>query len=124
MLIVSFCSVLIDLDHIPSLRYVVQGNRFGPGSRSRWHELYGLLLTLIVCFIVVLFSNELGRIMMIGFVSHFFLDMLTRPTRPFYPISEKTIFLKLAPSKLSYLIIYDLVVTVLLGMILFWSPSV
>jgi len=64
------------------------------------------------------FSEPLGRAILIGFVSHYFLDLLTRPTRPFYPLSEKVVFLGLAPRNLKKLTAYDAVITALFGVIL------
>jgi hypothetical protein len=51
-------------------------------------------------------------------VSHYFLDLLTRPTRPFYPLNEKVVFLGLAPRNLKKLTIYDAVITATFGVIL------
>jgi hypothetical protein len=51
-------------------------------------------------------------------VIHYFLDLLTRPTRPFYPLSEKVVFLGLAPRNLKKLTAYDAVITATFGVIL------
>ena len=123
-LLVSFSSVAVDLDHIPKLDNLRRNKRFGPGSRSLWHELPGLLVTSLISFIIMLISEAMGRMLLIGFVSHYFLDMLTRPTRPFYPLTDTTIFLKLAPRKLSNVMLYDLIITFILGLVFYWNPSV
>jgi len=67
---------------------------------------------------IMFFSTTLGRLLLIGFVSHYFLDLLTRPTRPLYPVSEKVVFLGLAPRNLKKLTAYDTVITVIMGVIL------
>jgi hypothetical protein len=92
--------------------------RFKSETRSRWHELPGLLLAMSISITIMLFSASLGRSLLIGFVSHYFLDILTRPTRPFYPLSGKVVFLGLAPRNLKKLTAYDTVLTVILGVIL------
>jgi hypothetical protein len=92
--------------------------RFKSETRSRWHELSGLLVAMSISITVMLFSASLGRSLLIGFVSHYFLDFLTRPTRPFYPLNEKVVFLGLAPRNLKKLTAYDTVLTVILGVIL------
>jgi membrane-bound metal-dependent hydrolase YbcI (DUF457 family) len=83
-----------------------------------WHELLGLLLAMAVSVAVSFVSAPLGESLLIGVVSHYFLDLLTRPTRPFYPLSEKVVFLGLAPRNLKKLTAYDAVVTGLFGVIL------
>ena len=124
MCMVSISGIIVDLDHIPSLGDFMRTKRFGPGVRSRWHEIYGLLASLILSFLIMFISIDVGRILMIGFTSHYFLDMITRPTRPYYPLSEKTVFLKLAPTNHSNLIIYDIVVTAFFGLMLWLNQSV
>jgi hypothetical protein len=93
-------------------------HRFKSETRSRWHELPGLLLAMTASTIVMFFSASLGRALLTGFVSHYFLDLLTRPTRPFYPLSERVVFLGLAPRNLKKLTAYDTVLTVIMGVIL------
>ena len=118
LLVTSIASVITDLDHILHLRTAMKTRRFKSETRTRWHELPGLLLAMSISIAVMLFSAPLGRSLLIGFVSHYFLDLLTRPTRPFYPLSEKVVFLGLAPRNLKKLTAYDTVLTVILGVIL------
>jgi len=121
LIVSGLSSVLVDLDHITKVGLAFKKGRFGPLVRTRWHELYGLFIFMSFSFIVSLFSVFIGRSLLIGFVSHYFLDILTRPTRPLYPLSDKLIFLKLAPSNLRKLIIYDAVLTMIMGVIWVWS---
>jgi ABC-type multidrug transport system permease subunit len=117
----TLAAVITDLDHVLHLRTAMKTHRFKSETRSRWHELPGLLLAMTVSTIVMLFSASLGRALLIGFVSHYFLDLLTRPTRPFYPLSERIVFLGLAPRNLKKLTAYDTVLTVIMGVILIAS---
>ena len=121
LLVTSIASVITDLDHILHLRTAMKTRRFKSETRTRWHELPGLLLAMSISIAVTLFSASLGRSLLIGFVSHYFLDLLTRPTRPFYPLSEEVVFLGLAPRNLKKLTAYDTVLTVILGVILIAS---
>jgi len=120
-MVTSIASVITDLDHILHLRTALKTHRFKSETRTRWHELPGLLLAMSISIVIMFFSASLGRSILIGFVSHYFLDLLTRPTRPFYPLSEKVVFLGLAPRNLKKLTAYDTVVTVIMGVILIAS---
>ena len=121
LIVTGNASTLSDLDHIPWLRLAIKTRRFGTEARTRWHELPGLLLSMAISIVITYFSASLGRSLLIGFVSHYFLDLLTRPTRPFYPISEKVVFLELAPRSLRKLIVYDTVLTEVMGVVWIWS---
>jgi len=118
LIVTSIASAITDLDHIFHLRTAMKTLRFKSETRTRWHELPGLLLAMIISIAIMFFSASVGKCILIGFVSHYFLDLLTRPTRPFYPLSEKVMFLGLAPRNLKKLTIYDTVLTVMLGVIL------
>lgn len=117
----SIASIITDLDHIFHLRAAMETRRFKTETRSPWHELTGMLLAMIVSLAIMLDSATLGQSLLIGFVSHYFLDLLTRPTRPFYPFSEKVVFLGLAPRNLKKLTAYDAIITVIMGVILIAS---
>ena len=117
----TLASAITDLDHFLHLRTALKTHRFKSETRSRWHELPGLLLAMTASTTVMFFSASLGRALLTGFVSHYFLDLLTRPTRPFYPLSEKIVFLGLAPRNLKKLTAYDTVLTVIMGVILIAS---
>jgi hypothetical protein len=121
LMVTSIASAITDLDHILHLRTAMKTRRFKSETRTRWHELHGLLLAMSISIAIMLFSASLGRSLLIGFVSHYFLDILTRPTRPFYPLSEKVVFLGLAPRNLKKLTAYDTVLTVIFGVILIAS---
>jgi len=121
MIITGLASILIDLEHVPKLGLAIKTLRFSPTTRTRWHELFGLFVLMSISTVVLFFSASIGRCMLIGFVSHYFLDLLTRSTRPLYPMSEKTIFLGLAPRSLRELVVYDTVLTIAMGVIWAWS---
>ncbi len=118
LLTTSIAAIIIDLEHIAHLRTAMKTRRFKSETRSRWHELTGLLLTMACSLTIMLFSAMIGRALLIGFVSHYFLDLLTRPTRPLYPLSKKVVFLGLAPRNLKKLTFYDTIITVTMGIIL------
>lgn len=118
LLITSIAATIIDLEHISHLGVAMKTRRFKSETRTRWHELTGLLTTIVGSLIVLVFSATTGRLLLIGFVSHYFLDLLTRPTRPLYPLSKKVVFLELAPRNLKKLIMYDTIITVAFGAIL------
>ena len=123
LVINAFAGVAVDLDHIPKLGKAVRTLRFGQSSRTRWHELQGLLVSMVISVLASLFYPELGRVLLIGAVSHYFLDLATRPTRPLYPLSESTVFLEMAPISLRGLFAYDTVLTAAMGVIWLWSLS-
>ena len=76
---------------------------------------------MIISVLTTLHSPELGRVLLMGAVSHYFLDLATRPTRPLYPLSDATVFLELAPMSLTGLFAYDVVLTVTMGVMWLWS---
>jgi len=121
LIVTSMAAIITDIDHMAHLRTAMKTRRFKSETRTRWHELPGLLLAMSTSTAVMFFSAPLGRSLLIGFVSHYFLDLLTRPTRPFYPLSEKVVFLGLAPRNLKKLTAYDTVLTVIMGVILIAS---
>jgi hypothetical protein len=118
LIITSVAAVMTDLEHISHLRTALKTRRFKSETRTRWHELTGLLLAMSTSLIVTFFSADVGKLFLIGFVSHYFLDLLTRPTRPLYPLSEQMVFLGLAPRNLKKLTAYDIVITVIMGVTL------
>jgi hypothetical protein len=118
LLITSIAAIFIDLEHIAHLGTAMKTRRFKSETRTRWHEITGLLLTMAGSLAVMLFSVTVGRLLLIGFASHYFLDLLTRPTRPLYPLSKKVVFLGLAPRNLKKLTVYDTIITVTMGIIL------
>ena len=106
-------AIILDLDHIHHLRRAFKTTRFGYQSRTRFHELYGLTIGLIFFLVLSVFTS-FAIPLMIAFVSHFFLDWLTRPTRPFYPYSEKVLHFNIYPKSLRGLVIADSIVTAIL----------
>ena len=118
LIVTTIASVITDLDHLAHLGTALKTHRFKSETRTMWHELPGLLLAMTVSVAVTFVSGSLGKSLLIGFVSHYFLDLLTRPTRPFYPLCEKVMFLGLAPRNLKKLTVYDAVITAVFGVIL------
>jgi hypothetical protein len=118
LIVTSIAAVITDLDHLAHLRTALKTHRFKSDTRTMWHELPGLLLAMLASLSVTFFSTSLGQSLLIGFVSHYFLDLLTRPTRPFYPLNEKVVFLGLAPRNLKKLTAYDAAITATFGVIL------
>jgi hypothetical protein len=115
-------SVIPDLDHIPHLRKALKTGRFGVGSRSSLHELVGLALILSGSLIVELVYPHLFLLTFSCGLSHFFVDLLTRPSRPLYPFSKREVDLKIYPRELREMIIWDLILTAGLGLIYMMTP--
>jgi len=121
IIITGIAAVLVDLEHIPRLGLALKTRRFSPSTRTRWHELYGLFVSMSISTGISFLSAPIGRSLLIGLVSHYFLDMLMRPTRPLYPMSKELVFLGLAPRKLRELVAYDTLLTIIMGVIWAWS---
>lgn len=100
---------LPDIDHLPHLRRAVSTGRFGPQVRSALHELPGLSLMTMIA-ILLSFWIPFG-VMFYPLLSHYLLDFLTRPTRPFYPFSPEVVHLGIYPKSYLGLVIADLIVT-------------
>ncbi|PIN86086.1 hypothetical protein COV19_06325 [Candidatus Woesearchaeota archaeon CG10_big_fil_rev_8_21_14_0_10_44_13] len=91
-------SSAIDLDHIPHMRRkkpkkLIEWMEYTADVRSRFHEIYGLVLFMLI-FVVAYFFVENKLLVLVGifcFALHFIVDILTGDTRPFYPYSKKEI---------------------------------
>ncbi len=111
-------SLLPDVDHFTHLKGALKSKRFGVGVRSWLHEFCGYVLVstagLILYYLV---SPDVGLAVLAGITTHYLLDAATRPTRPFYPMSDEVMFYYLAPkSNLRDLTLYDAGITgILLG---------
>ena len=121
LIVTGLASILIDLEHVPRVKLAIKTRRFSPSTRTRWHELFGLFVLMFISTVISFFSASIGRSLLIGFVSHHFLDLLTRPTRPLYPMSEKVIFLGFMPRSFRELVVYDTILTIVMGVIWAWS---
>ncbi len=121
--VVFVFSVLIDITHLPYLlrmRGDVVKERFGSKSRTRFHEMYGLtIFSAIVCLLFLVFDQILTGIIAMCIVLHFAIDFLTGKSMPFYPYSEKEVFLHIFPYGYREKVIFEIFSTVLLG-VLFW----
>ena len=111
ILLAVFFGVLPDLDHIPHLLTAVRSGRFGPQSRSRYHELYGLSLAAALAVVAYTIKPLLSPIIFFPLLAHHLMDFTTRPTRPFNPVDYASVHLRLYPNSLSGLTAADTLVT-------------
>ena len=110
-------SVLPDFDHIPYLEKAARIGRFGVESRSPLHELAGLVLVLAGSLVVKFVWSHLFLLAFSCGLSHFVVDFLTRPCRPFYPFSSKVVDLDLYPRGLKETFVCDAILTAAIGLI-------
>jgi hypothetical protein len=115
-------SVFPDIDHIPHLKKALKTGRFGVGTRSSLHELVGLAFILSGSLLVSIAYPHLFPLTFICGLSHFVIDLLTRPSRPLYPFSTWEVDLKLYPRGLREMILWDAILTVGLGLIYRMTP--
>ena len=82
-------SVGIDLDHVPfnvRTRRSLLRTGLGPESRSRFHELYGLLAFAVVLSVLSAFCDPtLVEVIALVVTMHFAVDFVLRRTRPLHP---------------------------------------
>jgi hypothetical protein len=110
-------SMLPDFDHIPFLAKASKTGRFGVESRSPLHEFVGIPMVVLISVIVSLgFSYPFLPGIVCG-LSHFAVDFLTRPFRPLYPFSNKTVDLHLYPRNLRWMFVADAALTAILCVI-------
>lgn len=117
ILLIVFSATFIDLDHIP---YIVKNFRdlrekkFGSEGRTRFHELYGMTLFSLLLSVIYIFYPIIEiKIVMVGVVSHYFIDLVSGYARPLYPYSEKEIFLNLIHDR--FRVPVEVVITMFLG---------
>jgi len=115
-------SIIPDIDHIPHLKKALKTGRFGVGSRSTLHELVGLALITAGSLIVKATYPHLFPLTFSCGLSHFAIDLLTRPSRPLYPFSTREVDLKLYPRGLREMIMWDAILTASLGLIYMITP--
>ena len=115
-------SIIPDIDHIPHLGKALKTGRFGVGSRSTLHELVGLALITTGSLIVKTAYPSLFPLTLSCGLSHYVIDLLTRPSRPLYPFSTREVDLKLYPRGLREMIIWDTILTAGLGLIYMMTP--
>lgn len=91
-------STIVDLDHIPQLlkgRNQTLQDEPVSQSRSRFHELYGLILFSLAFSICSLFRDiVLIEIAALSTLLHYATDFLLCKTRPLYPFSKQEVFLR------------------------------
>ncbi len=108
-------STAIDIDHIPYILNVKKGllqRKFGSNSRSRFHEIYGLTLFSFAASVIYIFNPIIAEIIFLSLILHYAADFLLGKTRPFYPFSEKEVFLNLCPQK--YKMHFEIISTIVL----------
>ena len=115
VLLAVFFGVLPDLDHLPHLATAVKTWRFGPKARSRYHELYGLTLASVAAVVAYAIDPTLAYVIFLPLLAHHLMDFVSRPTRPFNPVDDTSVHLKLYPTSLRGLAIADTMVTILLA---------
>lgn len=103
-------STIIEVDHVKFFKKAIKSRRFGVQSRSKFHELYGLVIGLIILFLLS-FLTQVAIAMMIAFVFHYVADYLTRPVRPFYPFKNNICHFNLYPKSLKGIVIFDTILT-------------
>lgn len=112
-LVCILMSILPDLDHIKLLGKALRTGRFSVTTRTWIHELLGYGIFAMASIIVyMVISPRMGFAMLVGLSTHYVLDALTRPTRPFFPADSMVMFYHLAPRQdLKALIYYDTGIT-------------
>ncbi len=115
-------SIIPDIDHIPHLGKALKTGRFGVGSRSILHELVGLALITTGSLIVKTAYPHLFLLTLSCGLSHYVIDLLTRPSRPLYPFSTREVDLTIYPRGLREMIIRDTRLTAGLGLIYVMTP--
>lgn len=123
LVVVFVFSVLIDLTHLPYLLRVrkdVMKKRFGSGSRTRFHEIYGLtLFSAVICVLYLVVDPIIIGVIAMCIVLHFAIDFLAGKSMPFYPYSKKEVFLRISPYGYKEKILFETFSTILL-VVLFW----
>jgi len=121
-LIIIF-SVIVDLDHIPYLLRVkrgVIGKKFGAESRTRFHEICGMFVASVLASIAYFLVNTTAvQVIFLSYILHLFLDFISGKTRPFYPFSDKKVFVGLVPAK--YRVATEVILTIIFGVMLWPS---
>lgn len=123
ILVIFVFSVAIDLTHIPYLlkkRGRIVNERFGSGSRTRFHEMYGLVLfSFLLCIIFFFTGPVLAGIAALCLLLHFSIDFISGKSMPFYPYSDREVFLGMMPYGYRNKIVFEIAATLIFG-VLFW----
>ena len=121
--VIFIFSVLIDLTHLPYMlkkKERVVHDRLGSESRTRFHEMYGLILfSFILCIAFFFFDLAFVSISALCLVLHFSLDFMSGRSMPFYPYWNKEVFLGMLPYGYRNKLMFEIVSTLILG-VLFW----
>jgi len=122
--IIAFFSIVIDLDHLPYIfknyRAMIRYLRFGSASRTRSHEIFGMVvISSIVFFISFFYKNLLVlQVILLCIMLHYAIDFLMGYSRPFNPYSNQEVFLKFYSSARQRVMI-EMSLTIM-AVIVFW----
>jgi hypothetical protein len=108
--------LLPDIDHISHTMRAIRTGRYGTESRSRFHELYGLTVS-VAAIMTLSYLGGNYAVMFFPLLGHYLLDFLTRPTRPFYPYNKTVMHFSLYPRTMKNMILADILFT---GGLLIW----
>lgn len=126
IIIIFIFSILIDIDHLQYLLKVGRGvikKRFGSEARTRFHEIYGLVLfSAVACAFYFFVEGQILLITITCLISHLAIDFMTGRSVPFNPYSKKEVFLHMSPCGYRNKVLFEAFSTVLLG-VLFWLAA-
>lgn len=120
----SLLSIAIFFGILPDFDYLFKFGqekkiKFDMRTKSRFHELFGLL----VFSVVILFASLIDKLylfLIFPLLSHYIMDYLTRPMRPFNPFSKQSIFLEIYPRSFRKVLAADIMITLILLVIALW----
>jgi hypothetical protein len=123
VMIIFIFSVMIDLTHLPYLlktKGEIKTKRFGSGSRTRFHEIFGLaLFSFLACLFYIFIDHAMVEVAAMCLVLHFSIDFITGKSMPFYPYSKREVFLNIFPYDYRGKILFEVLSTVIVG-VFFW----
>jgi hypothetical protein len=94
--------------------------RFGAESRTRFHELYGLILASSILGVLFFFvDTAIIQISALCIILHFAVDFLAGKSMPFYPVSKRVVFLDIFPYGYRSKFLFEVAATSITG-VLFW----
>ncbi len=121
VVLIFLASVLIDLTHIPYLLKVRGGvvkRRFGAEARTRFHEMYGLsVFSALFCAAYIFFDPSAVSIGAVCVILHFAIDFITGKSMPFYPYSDKVVFLHISPYTYRNKVVFEISLTIVAGVL-------
>jgi len=122
--IIAFFSIALDLDHLPyvikNFRSLIRYLRFGSVSRTRSHEIFGLLIISSIIFFISFFYKNIIilQVILLCIMLHYAIDFMIGYSRPFNPYSNQEVFLKFYSSARQRVLL-EMTLTIA-GVIAFW----